>query len=252
MIINYASDFHLEHHISKQYTLYDFVDTLITNTSQIGHVLILAGDFSHMNDLSVAFIKYFSKYYERTFVVTGNHDRYLIGSEYLKYNGNSMQRVKDFETRVNAIPNVFILKENEVHTYNGVSFAGQTMMTAPMTETERYFYNKHLNDSKYIMYPESKSVYTEHDEQFNFYFDTPAVDVYVSHYPLNKHHIPNSDYEQHYREMLETEHLHHKHYIYGHVHAQHEIELDEGIQLLTQAIGYEHEHFDISLGILKV
>ena len=132
MIIDILSDLHLdfyfpperEANVDAVKSIFDpiFLDN---KKSEIGDVLIIAGDIGHYNQQNLQILKIFqAEYYKHIICVLGNHDYYLINQTAKDdYGMNSFNRVKEMREMINAEIGMYCLNGNIIEI-SGVRFGG--------------------------------------------------------------------------------------------------------------------------------
>lgn len=192
MLIDYASDIHINHwipwipnQVKWESRTRAWASTFFGNPS--GDVLVLAGDFSEFNRQIFWFVEEAAARYQRVYVTYGNHDLYLLSKKQRKKYGDSKGRLDEFVRGMDSIPGVVTLIRS-IDTYKGVTFAGDAMWYCPSTEKDWSFFHEKSNDSSYIHFGHSTPRHgTEmmHHSALEWYHslrDEP-VDVMVTHVP---------------------------------------------------------------------
>ncbi|EIW3378524.1 metallophosphoesterase [Staphylococcus pseudintermedius] len=196
MNISYISDLHIDNwikhnknQIKHEKYVKDFVNKLIDKSNlKVKEVLVIAGDISHYNRITMWVLEEFSKQFEKVFFVSGNHDYYLVSQQQMKkYKNESKLRAKELSELVKQLDNVTFFNSmysDNSEVYKGVTFAGATMTSLPATEEEISFYRGFMNDSKYIT--EEPKLYNTYDKVIyeNILSEKVKPDVFISHYPL--------------------------------------------------------------------
>lgn len=259
MNISYINDLHIDHWVKwnpsqEKYKVrvQKFIQDLIDKSNiENKEVMIIAGDISHFNFINKWVLEVFNEQFEKTFVVTGNHDYYLISkNQKRKYKNSSMYRAKEMAEIVEDLSNAVYFHSGfgeMLDTFKGVTFAGSTMTSLPKTDEEKSFYQNIMNDSKYIVeQPEmlnlmdmsAYKIFTE--QQFK---EQIKIDVFISHYPLvrtyshNKHLNDGSlgSYLCRVDEMVAPINF------FGHVHEESQLYEVVGTKHYTNALGYPME-----------
>lgn len=256
--INYVNDIHLDFHVKyttnpkklKQKVL-RFVGELIERSGD-AEILIIAGDFGHVNAVSQLFLEYLSPRYKHIFATWGNHDLYLLSNkDNKKYNRNSFERIQDLVLNTAHIENLTWLYDSRVHEYDGLRIAGHPMPSMPQQPEEWLFYNDVMNDSRYIKYPldDGFERYWQHGHSSYDAIQKP-LDIFISHYPLVRTPQFRNDASigSYYNFINE---LKSAHYFFGHVHQRDSFE-KAGACFHTHAIGYPMEQFDYSFGMIEL
>ena len=142
MLIRLWSDLHLEHLDHAQ----NIIDRLINFSKTINHdtknVLILAGDIGNpANDNYKYFLENITKYYDKTFIIAGNHEYYNFSDIPLR----KMDQVNELITEIVAnIPNLHFLNRSS-YVYENIRFIGCTLWTKSDPELSQF-----MNDYNYI------------------------------------------------------------------------------------------------------
>ena len=256
--VNYVNDLHLDFyaeftsaHNKQKRRVDQYVEQLFENTQDKGDVLIVAGDFGHVNAVSALFLEAVAPHYDKVFATFGNHDLYLLSNKQKKkFRNHSPNRAEELKDMTAHLDNVVWLDSAMVHTHQGVTFAGNPMFAAPESPEEMLFYRQSMNDSRYVMFSAERTLETYHNEQMRDYNNTPDVDVFVSHFPLVRTPEFRNDASQgSYYNMVDE--LKAKHYFFGHVHQRDTFE-KAGAMFHTHAVGYPDEGFTPSFGTVKI
>jgi len=114
MKIDYISDVHLDFYVKlKNLSKTEKQLKLLINKilpDEPSEVLIIAGDLSHYNHLTIKFLTLLKEIYKEIYFVLGNHDMYLVSGSQKKIYGNSISRIIDLEDRVKELEDVFLLR----------------------------------------------------------------------------------------------------------------------------------------------
>jgi len=222
MKIDYTSDCHLDFWISELNPgtkLDNKIASYCTSTGMHGaDVLIIAGDLGHYFVQDSTFLLHVKTLYKHVFVVTGNHDMYLVSNKIReKYKFNSHNRVNEMKE---------FCKNNDIHylegntvEIEGVTFGGTGMSwdisyllrdEKPLTEFNEYdqvmwrreairLFDRDLNDSRLIYegkpYLDYNNPYAYHsrikppfdaltyfESEMNKLKSIKHADVIISHY----------------------------------------------------------------------
>lgn len=255
--INYINDVHLDFYVN--YTtnpkklkrrMDAFIDTLFKK-QKLGDILIIAGDFGHVNAVSQLFLEWVAPLYDRIFATYGNHDLYLISKTDQRKFGHSHARIEDLIERTAHITKLTWLTEGEVFEYDGLTISGHPMPALPQTPEEQLFYRQSMNDFHYIKYIHRYGLPEFHQEGMRAYRSLPDdLDIFISHYPLIRTPEFRNDASQgSYYNMMNELKAHH--YFFGHVHQRDDFER-AGHHFHTHAIGYPQEGLDASLGYIEI
>lgn len=247
--VDYFADLHVNHWIwftpsqeKWEKRTRQWVQYLLRNRK--GEVLVLAGDFSEVNNQIIWLLDEASKYYKQVFWTFGNHDLYLLSKTDKKKYKDSMGRIQDLVDRTSYLSNVTPLIKSTA-TYKGAVFAGDVMWYLPKSQEDWAFYNGSSNDSRYInlatewdssdvarrLYKDSADWYDSLDNQ--------QIDVMVSHVPpihpsLSKF-PPNACYHTHVPFLASDK------WICGHDHIQGTFE-KTGTTFYMNSVGYPADY----------
>ncbi|NPC92845.1 hypothetical protein HOO54_11530 [Bacillus sp. WMMC1349] len=264
MKVDYASDLHMNHHVpfmKDQLKWEARTREWAKNILRTGYgsVLIIAGDFSEWNRQAFWFLEEASSIYEKVFFVTGNHDYYLISK-------NRKRKYKDSKARQQALiessanlTNVQPLNR-DVISYNGKTFAGDSLWYIPKTPDEWLFFFNESNDSNYIYlidrYPygfttKEEEVHFLYQEAMDWYntLSGKNIDLMVSHIPPV--HPPISPFARNACYDCPVSFLAAKTWICGHQHIQGDFE-KAGTLFWMNAIGYPIEKNMITLKTIEI
>lgn len=246
MKFNYISDLHVDdwvhlsnNQIKNEKNIREFIHKLLINTKEKHDLLVLAGDVSNNNTVTLIALDELLKHFKFIIFVYGNHEYYLDTKNQKRKYGNSVKKVEELESLLPS--NIKVLKNFEVFNYNGISFAGDTSWYSLETEEDKDFFYKISNDSKNI-----SGIYipSEHESVLIHYQNLNKVDVIVTHVPP----IPMNGYgETHkgtacYLSPLPIEDKS-SIWIFGHTHHRNfEFKINNTI-LLSNAIGYQEVPF---------
>lgn len=270
MNISYINDLHIDHWVKwnpsqEKYKarVQKFIQDLIYRSNiENKEVMIIAGDISHFNFINKWVLEVFNEQFEKTLVVTGNHDYYLISkNQKRKYKNSSMYRAIEMAEIVDDLGNVTYFHSgwgDMYEIYKGVTFAGSTMTSLPKTDEEKSFYQNVMNDSKYIVeQPEMLNMMDM--SAYNTFTDKQVreeinIDVFISHYPLvrtyshNKHLNDGSlgSYLCRVAEMVAPINF------FGHVHEEDQLYEVVGAKHYTNALGYPQEKLSTIIRQIKI
>lgn len=216
----YISDLHLDFRVGVKYSKLhkklgvfreDFLNNSLLNLNDLSKdedeitlktfknsLLVIAGDISNWNYLTLEFLKSIKDDFGKICIVGGNHELYLISkSEDEKYRYNSLNReislykgVKEFDSE----DKIHFLGEDYdgLLEYKGKIIVGERMVSNPyVNEGFRNFYESFMNDYKNIKLKDNNSMRVSVDYLYNKnkgYYKTLLnlceVDLFVSHYPI--------------------------------------------------------------------
>lgn len=264
MKIDYVSDIHINHHVlfkkdqikwenrTKEWTK----ELLKSGTHE---VLVIAGDFSEWNCQAIWFLEEASKYYEKVFFVTGNHDYYLLSKSQKKKYIDSKGRQQEFLELASQIPNVEPLYRDVVN-YKGKVIAGDSLWYLPETDEDWEFFFNVSNDFCYISVLEGYSSWTNskkdqvrflYKEAMDWYqtLEQVEIDLMISHIPPL--HPPISPYERNACYDCKVPFLAAPHWICGHQHIQNDFKKAD-THFWMNALGYPSEKGDLSIKTLEI
>lgn len=246
MKIDHVSDIHINHwvpfimnQLKWEARTREFVQRLLRNGN--GEVLVLAGDFSEMNNQTLWVLDECSKHYERVYWTFGNHDLYLLsGKESKKYQWHSLNRIQELVEKTAHLSNVIALNQ-QVDEFKGVRFAGDVMWYLPKTRMDWDFYKNSSNDSNYIFHDEASTLedvarllYKSSADWYDT-LEHEAIDVMISHVPPV--HPTISQYPSNGCYETSVPFLAASHWICGHNHIQGEFE-KAGTRFHMNCVGY--------------
>jgi len=160
MKIDYISDLHIDHWINELDTsklkfrvlLENYIKNTVLPVKEDfnpGDVLIIAGDFSHYNQLTKAVLIELKKIYKNIIITFGNHDMYLISNSSLKkYKNDSNKRILELK-EICLDLDIYILDGNIV-TIDGTRFGGTCSWYNLPTQIDIDVWKKVMNDGRYI------------------------------------------------------------------------------------------------------
>ena len=248
MIIQYASDLHLEFHDNSRF--------LKENPLQSnGDVLILAGDVGYLNDDNYTkhpFWDWASDNFEQTHIVVGNHELY-------KY----FDLAKMPQGLVCSIRNNIQVHYNNVIRMNNTNIIFSTLWAA-IKEEEAFYTERVVTDFHRILYQEGRLTWRhfneEHQKCFRFIkksvqkSDAEQVIVVTHHVPSFQ--LSSSDFEEstingaftvELEDYIKTSPI--SYWIYGHSHRNIDKRIGNTLCVSNQ-LGYvscnEHLTFDPS------
>jgi len=195
MKIAYISDIHIEFAIRNNEKMNmsvakESIDNFISEYIKPlpADVLVIAGDLSHFNWQSKLLLKCLNSLgmYKKIFVVSGNHDMYVVPSEKLSYTEHN-SRINELKEFCNSENNIEFLDGNIIE-YNGVKFGGCSMwydftygmqMFNQTKEQMLLSWKLHMNDSNYI--PNFNTLEFFESEYKKMENIVEECDVFVSH-----------------------------------------------------------------------
>ena len=236
MTIDIISDIHLDFYARfNRVKTEAFVEKLIkTKRDKDFEVLVIAGDIGHYNDDNLYLIKLLSQFYEKIFITWGNHDLYLLSSQYKeKYNYNSFNRLKEFKNMLKSIENITFLDGQKV-AYKGLIFWGSGLW---YNVTSLEHWTNYMNDAKYIY----------DKKEYEKIKNLDYADIVITHIPPIKF-FDNYDLGDNYffadygKEIIEK--IQPKLWIFEHIHAK-TYKKFKNCDLIANPLGYleENERF---------
>lgn len=244
MIVDYASDMHINHWAlwnNNQVKWENQTRLLARRLIENGHgeVIVLAGDFGEWNCQTIWFLDEVSKYYERVYFTYGNHDLYIMTKSQKKKYGDSLGRIEELVEWSEGKPNIFPLIKT-IETYKGKTFAGDVLWYLPKDYRHWEFFKNVSNDSSYISingYTIEYAVMKMWQDSLNWYdtLQDQHIDVMVSHVPPV--HSPFSVFEPNYCYMVDVPFLASDKWIVGHDHLQNTFS-KAGTTFYANCIGY--------------
>jgi len=255
MSIDYISDLHLNYHLHTKSHI-ELFNKLI-DFNKISDILIIAGDLGDDNKQNFDVLKFLNSFYKNIIITLGNH-------EY--YSKNSLSRINDFKSMINAESNIHLLDGNIVEI-NGIRFGG-AMGWYDGTYIMKYFNTFYLqnitiinNKWRELMSFDRKNI--SHINNFYTLFEQelPKIeaiykksDVIITHInPSNLKEHQNPEYKNEYStgffcfdgiEFLKNTTA--KFWIFGHTHAKVDYEY-KNTQVLSNPLGYPNENFSFKM-----
>lgn len=255
--IDYISDLHLGFYLPMNREYLFNKDDVITFVKQTiakkysGDILVLAGDINEIPENIVMFINECKKYYKKIFFVAGNHEYYMLDKiEFVKY-FNSLEKINYLIDAFKEDEQVDFLDRNNTNnglvTYEGFTFAGDTLWYLPKEDTGWDFYMRTSNDSRLIIVPEASSrqemILKLNQESIDWYNSLPEnVDLIITH--IAPIHNPYSPYPPNTCYFSEVKEIKTKNWIYGHDHVEANFERF-GTKFLSNPWGYNSKTFNI-------
>ena len=167
--IDYVSDLHLTHYISKNESITK-IDKLVQDKISMqvkGDILVVAGDIDEDINRVSELLYSCSKYYKKVIFVLGNHEYYIPVIKYIytdpmakEYNYNSMNKVYRLNEIFKDNNDIIILDKTNntkgLYTYNTFLLAGDTLWYKPVTLVDKLYNYPMQNDSRFILAELSK------------------------------------------------------------------------------------------------
>ena len=250
MIIDYISDLHEDYYPANKNISDETIQSFISEKDPKGEILIVAGDTSETNKRLIQTLdgiqRLFS--YQKIFFVLGNHE--LYGLKYDKWE----DKVTNLKRLLKEYPNLVLL-DGQVEEYKGIRIGGCMMWYDGS-------YAKKLRNKDYPLQnlwisamPDSRSIaglnyFNDifHNERKKLNKIYKKIDIMVSHIPpLNEKKYIHPTFREDYgtaffcfdgKKYLEETTA--KHWFYGHVHNENEVELDN-LLLHCNPNGYRRE-----------
>ncbi len=266
MQIDYLSDLHLDFYLEvdnrlKDEDIFRLFNPIITeNNRQVGKVLIIAGDISHYNFLSIRVLKYLKKhYYQHVVCVLGNHDYYLSDYDQQLQFKNSFKRVENMRKLINQEQGLYCLN-GDVVEIDGVRFGGadswynhgyierykqgqnytHEAINQVWKQSINDFYSlkgiDNFDDIYKIELPKIKSVYKKCDVMVT-HVSPSTKDEHFAHHFRGK--VTNTFFSFSGEEFLKETTA--KFWVYGHNHELNDFEAYYGIKCVVNGLGYPGE-----------
>lgn len=215
-------------------------------------VLVVAGDISHYNNQTIAFLQEASKVYGKVFFCLGNHDFYILNDSQKKKYSSSWKRIEEIKKFV--CENVHFVDNEEIIEVDGVKFGGASCWYDGSYIKRNFHWPEHMilehwreymNDYEYIWLNEDENGFNLFDMAKKMNEDVwdrfRESDVFISHIqPIEKYFMKDGDPSNGYycfdgnKMMWEAEG---KVWIYGHTHITHEYNY-AGCNFLCNPFGY--------------
>lgn len=262
MKIDIISDLHADFYVKihkglKEKNLIKFINGMFEEGHVCGEVLMIAGDISHYNTLTIALLKKIleMKGYKKIFFVLGNHDYYLISNNFkYKYKNSSKNRIQEVKEAFEDNDDIHFL-DGTIVEYNGVKFGGcngfydgsYTMKVSPMANAWE-LWKRVMNDYVYIKgYPDGfyeisgiekkklELVYKEADVLMTHVNPMPHASFFDDKHrldPVTGFYAFDGEYQ--------VEHTPAKLWLFGHTHTFKDIEVYD-TRVMCNALGYPSE-----------
>jgi len=255
MKFDIISDIHIDMFVDpnryRSMSLEEYFEEYFKNASSEN--LIIAGDLSHSNRLSVeALILLRDKYYKRVFFVLGNHDYYLYNDEDKIKFSDSFKKVQELKEMVSVMSDVYLL-DGDVVEVKGVKIGGATAWYDG-SYSIKYLkqskddilkdWKKRMSDAKYIK--GINNLFDMFDMQMKkveaIYKNSNIIITHVN--PMSEKFALHSYQEDRTlsgfytfdgSEYLNTTNA--KYWIFGHMHKAHSYEFS-GVKVMSNPLGY--------------
>ncbi len=244
MIIQYASDLHIEFPENKAF--------LKANPLKpVGDILILAGDIVPFAvlDKHHDFFSYVSDHFENTYWIPGNHEYYY--SDLVNRSGTFHEKIMD---------NVHLLN-NTVLNLDNIDFMFSTLWTE-ISESNKWYIQKHLSDFHVIKYKGKGMPVEQYNQNYwdSIEFLKKALQSTSNKSVVATHHVPTFlNYPEKYKgdvlneafavelfDMIETNQP--DFWLYGHTHGNTPEFAIGKTRMQTNQLGYvkygEHHSFN--------
>jgi predicted phosphohydrolase len=245
MKIRYFSDLHLE--FIKPHELEKFIKKFSIDKDSIDEICILAGDIGNPYSTNYdLFMKFISKNFKKSFVITGNHEYYNKKKTIIETTNFLNEYFSNYE-------NITFLN-NSYEYYENYCFIGTTLwsnITDPTCEINDVYAIPNFN---YVKYNELNNIcinFLEETLQNNF-SNCVIITHHVPSFSLinDKYKTPEMiNYNQWFYcdmdKFIETYKEKIKCWIYGHTHTPSNVLIKE-IPFLCNPIGYPNENINLN------
>lgn len=126
MKICYTSDLHLDFYIKPDKTSPQKMKKLIKRLFgdiESSDVLILAGDLSHYSAQTIMFIECIKEYFDKIFIVAGNHEFYNVSKSQEQKYTKLYSKFNELKTLIKPLTDVHFL-DGDIVEYKGKTFGG--------------------------------------------------------------------------------------------------------------------------------
>ncbi|MFA9560362.1 metallophosphoesterase [Evansella sp. AB-rgal1] len=260
MKVDVVSDIHLDFWVTvkvdeslHRQAVSLFIEKIIPK--QPSDILIIAGDMGHYNFQNALLLNELSHYYKYIFIVFGNHDFYMLNSNYFeKFEKDSMNRWNEMREIIDAIEGVYVLEGNKI-TVDNVVFGGtggwydfsfgQMYMHATLPRIKKAWY-KLSNDSRLIKGEPTDVIKFSNCEKEKLFSIINECDFIVTHIPPLLPRLLNNQYNDisnsfYYMDIGDhKEKLSQKTWIFGHTHVRKDL-VAYGCRFVNAPIGYPIE-----------
>jgi len=265
LTVDYISDLHVDFHVKynnsptkRRRLIKEYVQALLPKTPSA--TLIIAGDISHYNTMSIELIKEFKNTYSNIMATYGNHDMYMTSNaQRTKYQASYI-KIEELKESLKEI-GVYLL-DGDVVEIDGVVYGGLCGWYNLPTRQDKDYWRFFMNDSNYIYSGvEYKMPYsygrvraewetqTFYEEQLELLKSFSNIDVLVSHVcqvlPPNeviaeafRDTASNIFYYVDNMDLVKATGC--RYYIYGHTHDKQEWQ-QQSIKFRANPYGYPRE-----------
>lgn len=234
MIIDIASDLHIDYNLSKGLSLNYFKQLFNDDLSKKDSVLILAGDIYQVNTIDNLkkdlneFLNHVSKLYKVVFYIMGNHEYY--GNDFCETLSTGYPY-----TLLTLPDNVKIISKNTMCKLFGVDVLFSTLWSNLSNEDTNY-----INDFIFINNFTFENYITEYTNNINY------IKTYIDNHDSNKHIIVT-----HHAPSLKS--IHSKYETFkGNSAFVSDCEYLMNDDMLMWIHGHTHTNFDYNIGNTKV
>lgn len=235
--IDTMSDLHLDFYITKENVtqqIKSFIELAVKQMKvKTGEVLIVGGDISHDNSITLEFLNELSKNWNCVLVIPGNHDWY--------FQNKDEDRYAELIEMTNNRNIYFLMDEIEIFEYEEIKIAG-TSMLYDLNETVDYvMWKSILNDRRFM----SRNFVNKRNKADVEYYNKVIndVDIFVSHVP-----IVNLDGDAVTKNLFLNMNVSPQKdvlYIAGHTHfRRNSVDVDSEFNALNISYGYPSETSD--------
>ena len=267
MNIDYISDLHVDFYVKYNNTptkrrklIKKYIDNILPEVPS--STLVIAGDISHHNTLSIESIIELRKTYSNVIVTYGNHDMYMTSESQRNKYSASYLRIEDLKARCEEVDGVWLL-DGDTIKIEGVTYGGLCGWYSLPTKEDKDYWKFYMNDYNFIYSGiEYKTPYhygsvraewsTQdfYDDEVDKLSKLNNIDILITH--VAQVLPPDSEIPKMYRgdasnifyyvdniQLVKATGC--KYYIYGHTHNTQDWE-QEGIQVKVNPLGYPKEN----------
>lgn len=201
--------------------------------------LILAGDIGKINNNQLSnFLDHCSKNWEKTFYVLGNHEYYIVNSNFTKINEMYKNKITDQFTNVYYLDDQIIPINDEINLY------GSTLWTPSVNDNR-------LNDYNYIDRQVVNAISKIQKQKLVEYLNkTNKKTIIVTHFPPTQNNTSDPIYKNQPQDI--KNYFAHKNilnevktynilcWISGHTHYSYDFK-ENGVRCISNQFGYTDE-----------